>query len=251
MEDYHQEVIATDLDRDQLVELLASMMPELEWRRGESEAQGARTVSGRNGLGARVTFWLEDDRPRQVTVEISFRGARPDADGGDAWQQALVDRLRGEVFPAVRADRRPDLAPGVSVVCDLQRVLMPDGEDSVTVTESSDDLTMRIGYTTSDGQPAELIIVFHRAAFHLREPVPGPTELEDLFSIAGLDTCQLADLGPTPFLRQWLDEPANRDRLSEGEANHYFVLFWDAGVAHHIVAASFDVLGDQPSGADR
>jgi hypothetical protein len=132
----------------------------------------------------------------------------------------------------------------VSIVWDLQRVVMPGGgEDNVTVSDSGDDLAMRVEYTTSGGEPAELTIVFHRAAFHLGEAFPGPTQLEGLFSISGLDVGELADLGPTPFLEQWLADPDNQARLPEGEARHYFVMFWDAGVAHHIIASSFEVVG--------
>jgi len=242
MDDYHREVIPTALLRDQLFELVESMVPELQWRRGESEAEGAKTVSGWNDRGAKVTFWFDSDRRRQTSVAVSFRAAEPDADGTMGWRRALEDRLTDEVFPAIRDHRRPGLAPGVSIVEDLQRVVMPDGEDTVTVSNSGDDLAMRVAYTTSDGRPTELTVLFRQAAFHLSQTIPGRTELEGLFSSAGLDTCELADLGPTPFLSQWLDDPANQGRFPDGEANHYFVMFWDAGAAHHIIASSFEVL---------
>ncbi len=251
MEDYHQEVIPTVLSRDQLFELVTTLLPELAWRRGESEAEGALNVSGRNDLGAVVTFWFDSDRYRETSVTVSFRSAEPDGDGSMAWRPALEEQLTGEVFPAIREHRRPGLAPGVSIVWDLHRVLMPGGgEDDVTVSgsgsgsgsASGDELAMRVAYTTSAGEAAELTIVFHRAAFHLREPFPGRTELDGSFSIVGLDTCELADLGPTPFLHQWVADPANQGRFAEGEAHHYFVMFWDAGSAHHIIASSFEVL---------
>lgn len=243
MEDYHQEVIPTVLNRDQLFELVQTLLPELQWRRGESEAEGALTVTGRNGLGATITFWFDSDRHRQTTASVSFRGATPDADGSMAWRQALEERLTGEVCPAIRENRRPGLAPGVSIVFDLERLVMPDGgEDSVTVSGSGDDLTMRVGYTI-EGRPAELDIVFHRAAFHVSSPFPGRSPLRGMYSIDGLDVGELANLGATPFLRQWLDDPANQGRFAEDQANHYFVMFWDAGVAHHIIASSFEVVG--------
>ncbi len=245
MEDYHREVIPTALHRDQLFELVQALLPELEWRRGESEAEGALNVSGRNGLGAVVTFWFDSDRYRQTSVTVSFRSAKPDGDGSMAWRRALEEQLTGEVFPAIAANPRPGLAQGVSIVRDLQRELMPEGEDTVTVTwsgpGSGDDLTMRIAYTT-EGRPAELVIVFHRAAFHLSTPFPGQSPLRGMYSIVGLDVGELADLGATPFLSEWLDDPANRERLPAGEAHHYFVMFWDAGSAHHIIASSFEVV---------
>ncbi len=244
MEDYHQEVIPTVLHRDQLFELVQTLLPELRWRRGESEAEGALNVSGRNDLGAVVTFWFDSDRYRETSVSVSFRSAKPDGDGSMAWRRALEDRLTDEVFPALREHRRPGLAPGVSIVWDLQRVVMPDGgEDNVTVSESGDDLAMRVEYTISGGEPAELTIVFHRAAFHLSTPFPGQSPLRGRYSIVGLDVGELADLGATSFLSEWLDDPANRGRLPEGEAHHYFVMFWDAGSAHHIIASSFEVVG--------
>jgi len=245
MEDYHQEVIPTVLSRDQLFELVKTLLPELAWRRGESEAEGALNVSGRNDLGAVVTFWFDSDRYREISASVSFRSAKPDGDGSMAWRRALEDQLTGEVFPAIAANPRPDMAQGVTIVRDLQRELMPEGEDTVTVTwsgpGSGDDLTMRIDYTTG-GRPAELAIVFHRAAFHLSTPFPGRSPLRGMYSIVGLDVGELADLGATPFLGQWSDDPANQGRFAEGEAHHYFVMFWDAGSAHHIIASSFEVL---------
>lgn len=242
VDDRYWEVIPTALGREQLFELVSTLMPELSWRRGESEGDGSRTVSGWNGEGAMVTFRFESGRFRETTLSASFDGAAPGTDGPPGSRQALEDRLFGEVLPAIRDHRRPGLAPGVSIVWDLQRVVMPDGgEDNVTVSESGDDLAMRVEYTISGGEPAELTIVFHRAAFHLSTPFPGQSPLRGRYSIVGLDVGELADLGATPFLSEWLDDPANRGRLPEGEAHHYFVMFWDAGSAHHIIASSFEV----------
>lgn len=242
MEDYHQQVIVTDLDRDLLFELLESTMPDLAWRRGESEAEGALTISGRNRLGGRITFWFDDDRRGQVTVSVSFRGAGPDGEGSTAWQPALVDRLQREVVPAIEAGRSAGLAPGVRVVADLWSLLPPSGEDTVSAERAGPDLHLRIEAVPDRGGAAEVVtVVFGRAAFHLEEAIPGPTALDGLFSNAGLDVGQVADLGPTGFLGQWLDDPANAAELPPSDAHHYFVMFWEAGVAHHVVAASVDV----------
>lgn len=90
MSDYYQKTITTELNCDGIFNLVNDTMPELASRRGESEAQGALIVSGRNGLGALIKFWLEEDEPGRAEVEIDLEDAQPDEAGSDAWSQELL-----------------------------------------------------------------------------------------------------------------------------------------------------------------
>ncbi len=97
--DYYTATVDTTLERDEIYELVRAALPALQWRRGESEAQGALTVTGLAELGGSVRFWLDDDVIGQVSVELSLRSATADGDGGTGWQDRLVRTLRDEVLP--------------------------------------------------------------------------------------------------------------------------------------------------------
>lgn len=259
MTDYFSVTIETKLDCDGIFDRMESLLPDLRWRRGESEMQGARTVGGRNDLGATVKFWLYDSNTDQTEVEISLRGAEPDEQGDTAWQQNLVGRLFDEIFPdlgtiislndkpaTVEALRQvrdaregSTLDSGIHVVLDLNEWLPSGGEDGVSTTTVEGGLQLTVDYLPDDGgEMRSRTIVFDRAVYQLEEQVPGDTTLPGDFSVKDVRPGEVVNLGNTGFLQDWLAAPENVDAAAGQPVRHYFVMFWDMGVAIHVLAAT-------------
>lgn len=93
--------VRTELNREGIFKRVSDAVPELRWRRGESEYSGELFVTGWNQLGAHVQFYLTEDQAGAATVSVSLGQARPDEDGSTDWVEHLRAKLLDEVFPAL------------------------------------------------------------------------------------------------------------------------------------------------------
>ncbi|MGI9599047.1 MAG: hypothetical protein ACR2QK_22980 [Acidimicrobiales bacterium] len=103
MEDYYTATVRTELNRQGIYNHVSAAVPELRWRRAESEADGAHIVSGSNDLGFGITFYLYEDEMNTARVSVSLRSATADESGSVAWQEELRSKLFDEVFPRLEA----------------------------------------------------------------------------------------------------------------------------------------------------
>ncbi len=103
MGELYRATVETELNRDGIYNHVSIAVPELRWRRAESEADGAHIISGSNDLGCRVTFYLYEDEIGRASVSMSLRSATPDANGSVAWQEDLRAKLFDVVFPALES----------------------------------------------------------------------------------------------------------------------------------------------------
>lgn len=91
MSDHYQSSFPTRLNRTGIYNRVSALVPELRWRRAESEAEGAHIVSGANELGFVVQFFLYESEHGSAGVLI--------------WgppEQELRSKLIDQVIPELR-----------------------------------------------------------------------------------------------------------------------------------------------------
>lgn len=85
--------VQSKLKQDQLFELTKRSLPEFDWRRGDSDAQGLY-VSGLTTDLIQIQFWFDDGF---VDTTVSFRSVEADSPR----KEALITRLEKDIFSAM------------------------------------------------------------------------------------------------------------------------------------------------------
>ena len=99
MSKHHERKILTSFGQQAIFERISHLLPDMSWRRGESEQEGALRVSGQHPQGAWVEFWLYDDDAANVFTMISPSEADPGLVISATWFDDFVARLDKEVLP--------------------------------------------------------------------------------------------------------------------------------------------------------
>jgi hypothetical protein len=81
--------LESNLQSNQIVELILKELPQFEWHQGDSDTQGVY-VSGKNKEGVQIKFWL-DEYP--IAASLSFRGMHLDTSNQETVKQQIFHEM--------------------------------------------------------------------------------------------------------------------------------------------------------------